>query len=78
MAMNYSDELLLSMVDETNFMRMLNMTNLMSMLNDTTWMIDFNESSPTLEDFEVFDLRDAMNVLAYSVMGAGDGAVTQT
>ena len=73
--MNFSDDLFLSMLsNDTNLMSMLNMTNMMSMLNET----NFNESSSTLEDFEVFDLRDAMNVLVYSVMSAGEDAVTNS
>ena len=72
MTMKFSDELLFNMLNDTNMMSMLNDTNMMSMLNETNLMIGFNESSSSLEDFEVFDLRDAMNVLAYFVMSAGD------
>ena len=32
------------------------------------------DNSTKLEDFEVFDLRDALNVAAYSIMSASKGS----
>ena len=35
-----------------------------------TVLVNMNQTSTELEDFEVFDLRDGLNVVAYSVMSS--------
>ena len=40
------------------------------MLNQTLFLNIADQNNTELEDFEVFDLRDGLNVAAYSIMSS--------